>query len=128
MTTLAEALLAGAGSLLELEPGELSAFVRRSPANAAGEEIVFYETVPGGAGYVEEMAARLPEVADAAMDRIFGHACAKACYLCLKRYGNQRWHPFFDKDLIRDLLLILSKHEEPSPQDAGRGSGLAALG
>ncbi len=128
MTTLAEALLAGAGSLLELEPGELAAFVRRRPASAPGEQIVFYETVPGGAGYLEEMAGRLPEVAAAAMDRLFGHACAKACYLCLKRYGNQRWHPFFDKEAVRDLLLILSKQDPVLPQDAAANAGLAALG
>jgi len=127
MTTLAEALLAGAGSLLELEPGELSAFLRRRPAGAAGEQVVFYETVPGGAGYLEEMARRLPAVAEAAMERLFGHACTKACYLCLKRYGNQRWHPFFDKDAVRDLLLILSKQEPVSPQEADPGSGLANL-
>lgn len=127
MTTLAEALLAGAGSLLELEPGELSAFLRRSPGDLAGEEVVFYETVPGGAGYLEEMAQRLPEVAAAAMERLFAHVCSKACYLCLKRYGNQRWHPFFDKEWVRDLLLILSKQEPVSPQDAAPDSGLQTL-
>ncbi len=128
MTTLAEALLIGAGSLLELEPGELSAFVRRSPEGVAGDQIVFYETVPGGAGYLEQMAARLPQVAAGAIDRLFGHECSKACYLCLKRYGNQRWHPFFDKDAVRDLLLILSKQEPVSPQEAEPGGGLATLG
>jgi len=127
MVTLAEALLVGAGNLLELEPGELAAFVRRSPAGAAGEQIVFYETVPGGAGYLEEMAGRLPEVAVAGMDRLFGHTCSKACYLCLKRYGNQRWHPFFDKNQVRDLLLILAQQEPPAPEDARHGAGLAAL-
>lgn len=128
MATLAEALLMGAGSLLELEPGELVAFVRRRPPGALGEQIVFYETVPGGAGYLEEMASRLPEVAAAAAERLYGHACAKACYLCLKRYGNQRWHPFFDKDSVRDLLLILAQHDRVSPQDASSGGGLASLG
>lgn len=128
MTTLAEALLMGAGSLLELEPGELVAFVRKRPPGALGEQIVFYETVPGGAGYLEEMAARLPDVAEAAAERLYGHDCAKACYLCLKRYGNQRWHPFFDKDSVRDLLLILAQHDRVSPQDASSGGGFASLG
>ncbi len=128
VTTLAEALLVGAASLLELEPGELAAFARRRPKGALGEQIVFYETVPGGAGYLEAMASRLPEVAEAAMERLFGHECSKACYLCLMHYGNQRWHPFFDKDAVRDLLLILSKQDPVSPEEGEPGSGLAMLG
>ena len=128
LTTLAEALLIGAASLLELEPGEIAAFVRRRPMAEAGDQIVFYETVPGGAGYVEEMGARLPAVAEAAMERLYGHACSKACYLCLKRYGNQRWHPFLDKETVRDLLLILAKQEPVAPEEAKPGAGLVKLG
>ena len=128
MTTLAEALLAGAGSLLELEPGELAAFVRKSPADIPGEQIVFYETVPGGAGYLEAMAQRLPEIADAGMARLFHHDCRKSCYLCLKHFRNQRWHPFFDKEQVRDLLVILASQEPASPRDATPGAGLEALG
>lgn len=127
MVTLAEALLAGAENLLELEPSELAAFIRKSPAGAMGEQIVFYETVPGGAGYLEQMAARLPEVAQAGMERLYGHSCLKGCYVCLKRYGNQRWHPFFDKDRVRDLLTILSQQDPVMPQEAENGAGLRTL-
>ncbi|MDI3281266.1 MAG: DUF1998 domain-containing protein, partial [Bacillota bacterium] len=125
--TLAEALLAGAASLLELEAGELAAFVRKNLKDSIGEQIVFYETVPGGAGYLEEMAERLPEVAQAAIGRLYGHDCRKACYLCLKHYRNQRWHAFFDKDQIRDLLVDLSALERVSPIEAKYGAGMKAL-
>ena len=128
MVTMAEALLAGAGSLLELEPSELAAFVRKRPAEVPGEQIVFYETVPGGAGYLEAMAQRLPEIADAAMSRLFGHECRKSCYLCLKHFRNQRWHPFFDKEQVRDLLMILAGQEPAVPYESGTGAGLEALG
>jgi len=127
LVTLAESLQAGAQSLLELEAGEISAFVRKSPPDSISDQIVFYETVPGGAGYLEEMAARLPEVAEAAMTRLFGHSCRKACYLCLKRYGNQRWHPFFDKDAVRDLLVILSQQEPVQPQESRIGAGFEKI-
>jgi ATP-dependent helicase YprA (DUF1998 family) len=127
MVTLAEALLAGAGNLLELEPTELAAFVRKSPPGAVAEQIVFYETVPGGAGYLEQMAAKLPEVAVAAMDRLYGHPCLKGCYLCLKRCGNQRWHDFFDKDRVRDLLVILSQQDPVKPEERPPGTGLLVL-
>ena len=125
--TLAEALVLGAGDLLEIEPGEISSFVRKSPPGALGDEIVFYETVPGGAGYLEEMARRLPEVAKAAAGRLYGHACSRACYLCLKRYGNQGWHPFFDKDIVRDVLVELASREPIDAVPAHPGEGLAAI-
>ena len=125
--TLAEALLAGAGSLLELESGEISTFVRRMPEGSAGEQLVFYETTPGGSGYVAELAGRLPEIAAAAMEHLYEHRCAKACYLCLKHYGNQRWHNLLDKDIVRDVLFILSRQEPVTPVETASGAGLQAL-
>jgi very-short-patch-repair endonuclease len=127
LVTLAESLLAGAETLLELGSGEISSFVRRSPQQAISDQIVFYETVPGGAGYLAQMAARLPEVADAAMSRLYEHSCRKACYLCLKRYGNQRWHAFFDKDAVRDLLVILKEQDPVLPQESQGGAGLEKM-
>jgi very-short-patch-repair endonuclease len=127
VVTLAEALRAGAGRLLELEAEELGVFVRRSLAGSAVEQVVFYEIVPGGAGYVEEMAARLPEVARAAQGALYDHQCAKACYLCLKHYRNQGWHPFFDKDLVRDILLSLGSLGPVEPQVRSDGAGADRL-
>jgi len=126
LVTLAEALLVGAADLLELENGELAAFPRRSPFGKDTEEIVLYETVAGGAGYVEQLARRLPEVALAARERLYEHQCLRGCYLCLKHYRNQRWHHFFDKDRIRDLLLTLSMMDpvEPTQGKAGTGADL----
>lgn len=57
LVTMAEALLAGAGSVLELDPRELQAFVRRRGDESADDQIVIYETAPGGAGYVSEADA-----------------------------------------------------------------------
>lgn len=127
LVTVAEALLAGASNLLELEAFELAAFVRPASVGDPAEQIVIYETVPGGAGYVEEMARRLPEVAAAAQRRLYGHVCSKACYLCLKHYRNQRWHAFFDKDRVRDVLMILSRLEPVEPRSGPAGSGMEAL-
>jgi hypothetical protein len=125
--TLAEALLAGAADLLELEPYELAAFPRLAKPGDVADEIVFYETVPGGAGYVEEMARRLPEVAEAARERLYGHQCLRGCYLCLKHYRNQRWHPFFDKDGIRDMLAAIAAMEPASASPSVAGVGVRTL-
>jgi len=125
--TLAEALRAGAGRLLELEADELGVFVRRPPAGSSAEQIVFYETVPGGAGYLEEMAGRLPEAAKAAQEALYDHDCSKACYLCLKHYRNQGWHPFFNKDLVRDVLVTMVGLDHVEPETASHGAGAARL-
>jgi len=125
--TLAEALLAGSGDLLELEPYELAAFPRLAKPQDVAEEIVFYETVPGGAGYVEEMARRLPEIAEAARQRLYGHHCRRGCYLCLKHYRNQRWHAFFDKDAVRDVLAAIAVMDPVVGVCAEGGAGVRQL-
>jgi hypothetical protein len=127
LVTVAEALLAGAGAVLELGPGEIQAFPRHAPQGKREDQIVFYETVPGGAGYLEEIARRLPDVAVAARRRLYGHECSKACYLCLKHYGNQRWHPFFDKECVSDLLWHMAQGETVEPQITSIGAGADVL-
>ena len=127
VVTVAEALRAGASRLLQLEPEELGVFVRR-PLPATGvEQIVFYETVPGGAGYLEEMAERLPDVAHEAKEALYGHSCAKACYLCLKHYRNQGWHHLLDKDLVRDTLTELAGLDPVAPEPAPYGASREKL-
>jgi hypothetical protein len=127
LVTLTEALLAGATTLLELEPGELGAFPRRAPPGRAGDEIVVYENVPGGAGYVDEIARRLPDVAASAMARLYGHECARACYLCLKHYRNQGWHARLDKHDIVDVLRVLSTMEPLTSAAARPGAAVEIL-
>jgi len=127
LVTLAEALQVGAAELLELEPGEIRSFLRPATKDGLADQIVFYETVPGGAGYVAEMARRLPEVAEAARGRLYKHDCKKACYLCLKHYRNQGWHAAFDKDRVRDTLLLLSQQEPVAGTQCSPGEGVTVL-
>jgi hypothetical protein len=132
LATAAEALLIAASTYLETEAFEISAFPRRTGVDPGTEreragQVVLYESVPGGAGYLEELARHLPEAADAAYGRIFGHECVRACYRCLKRFGNQRWHGKLDKELVRDLLFHLALAESVEPRSVAAGSGREAL-
>lgn len=126
--TLAEALRQGAAQVLGLDSGEIDVFVLPPLPGHNEAKIVFYETVPGGAGYLEDMARRLPVVAQRAHERLFGqHSCAKACYLCLKHYGNQRWHALLDKYSIRSLLWMMAQYEAPEQVESHQGDGAIAL-
>ena len=120
--TLGTALVAGAVELLELEPEEIAFFHHPTPSQ--GSAIVLYETAPGGAGYLQSMAGALRAVAQQAIDRLYDHDCAKACYRCLKSYRNQPWHLLLDKNLVRDILFQFStgeKLEPPKPGSPGDG-------
>lgn len=111
---------------METEPTEIAAFHRRMGEGQPGQ-VVLYETVPGGAGYLEELAANLPAGAAAAYQRLFGHDCARACYRCLKRFGNQRWHGLLDKELVRGMLFHLIHAEPVTPTMLPAGTGARAL-
>jgi len=126
LMTAAEALLVAASTFLETEAFEISAFPRKAGKDRPGQ-VVLYETVPGGAGYLQELAANLPAAADAAYARIFGHDCARACYRCLKRFGNQRWHGALNKALVRDLLFHLALGGTVEPGTVAAGAGREAL-
>lgn len=123
--TLAESLLLGATEYLEVEPGEIGSFIRKRGDSV--KEIVLFETVPGGAGYIEEMLKSLPKVAEATLERLFNHECGKACYRCLKTYKNQRFHEQFDKELVRDFLFEVSCLDAiEQPQTVKRGKAQEA--
>ena len=121
--TLSTALISGARELLELEADELASFYHAS--GSQGLEIVFYETTPGGAGYLSKLAGRLPEWAGVAMKRLYDHDCAGACYRCLKSYRNQPFHKLLDKNIVRDILFQFSCSEMIGrPVAAARSDGL----
>ena len=125
--TLAEALVIGAESVLEVEPREIGAFIQKAAPDLGHAQIVLYETVPGGAGYLEEIARKLDEVAEKGYRRLFDHECRKACYRCLKRYDNQRIHAFLDKERVRDTLFQLVHEDAVEPQSGRAGGGFEAL-
>ncbi|HWR96936.1 MAG TPA: helicase-related protein [Candidatus Methanoperedens sp.] len=123
--TLGSALVAGAGELLEVEANEIAFFSH--PTGTGGREIIFYETAPGGAGYLATLATRLREWADTSMRRLYEHDCATACYRCLKSYRNQPFHKRLDKNLVRSVLFQFSTGEQLGPPTSGNRSDGAKL-
>jgi hypothetical protein len=106
LLTLGSALVNGAVELLELEREETSYFKQGSEEK--GWSLVFYETIPGGAGYLEALVGRFNEWAETSAALLFNHACGGACYRCLKSYRNQYSHHLLNKELVREYLFHAS--------------------
>lgn len=116
--TLGKALVVGAQERLEIEQDEIAYF--QHPDGAGGWTLVFYETAPGGAGYLEQLAQHLPAWAQAAHERLFNHDCEQACYRCLKTARNQFDHALLNKELVRSVLFQLSLVEPIAEPHTGR--------
>ncbi len=100
--TFVEALILGAVDVLELEPQEIRGLVHN--VGRGKKQILIYETTAGGAGYISEIAEKLPEIAAAAFDRLYKHECVQACYSCLLGYHNPHLHDSLDKRVIQSFL------------------------
>lgn len=116
--TLGKALVVGAQERLEIEQDEIAYF--QHPDGAGGWTLVFYETAPGGAGYLEQLAQDLRGWAHAAHERLFNHDCERACYRCLKTARNQFDHAVLNKELVRSALFQLSVVERIAEPRSGR--------
>jgi very-short-patch-repair endonuclease len=108
----------GAQERLEIEQDEIAYF--QHPDGVGGWMMVFYETAPGGAGYLEQLAQNLPAWTQAAHDRLFKHDCERACYRCLKTARNQFDHALLNKELVRSVIFQLSVVQTIAAPRAGR--------
>lgn len=116
--TLGKALVVGAQEMLEIEADEIAYF--HHPDGAGGWTLIFYETVAGGAGYLEQLAQDLGRWAKVAHNRLFEHDCEHACYRCLKSARNQFDHALLRKELVRDALFHLGEAQPTSTPRMGR--------
>jgi hypothetical protein len=95
--SVAYALQKGACHCLELDASDIGVSWRFTDSGT-GREIVLYDRTPGGAGFVAEARDRWSEVEAAARSVCECPAhCERACYDCLKDYGNQAYHEALDR-------------------------------
>ncbi len=124
--TLGKALVVGAQEVLEIEADEIAYF--QHPDGAGGWTLVFYETAPGGAGYLEQLAKNLGSWTAAAQERLYNHDCERACYRCLKSARNQFDHLLLNKELVRSVLFQLAEAQPtatPRRGHSGEGRSLS---
>ncbi|MGA9771159.1 MAG: DEAD/DEAH box helicase [Blastocatellia bacterium] len=114
--SLRAAIIEAANSVVRAESGEIGGFTRTIRAEGADRrDLILYDTVSGGAGYVRKAASNLEAILAAARLILDGCQCEKSCYKCLRSYGNQFEHKLLDKALIQpylDRLLVLNSEEE----------------
>jgi hypothetical protein len=106
LTTLKNALTFATAIMLEADESEIGGFERilEDEKGSKQYQIVLYESVPGGAGYLERVANQLPEVARIAFEFLSKCECTTSCYKCLRTYYNQREHAYLYKNLVLRLL------------------------
>jgi hypothetical protein len=99
--SVAFALQKGACKCLELDAADLGVswrFLNRRNDLSSGKEIVLYDRTPGGAGFVSEAFNRWTDIEVWARDVCVCTAtCERACYECLKDFGNQSYHEALDR-------------------------------
>jgi hypothetical protein len=99
--SLQTAFIAAAADALVIPRRDLDGTFRSQGDGSVAGELVIYDRVPGGAGYVGRIREELPEILTKTFERVArcpNDSCqlAGSCYACLRTYGNQ-----FDWDLLR---------------------------
>jgi ATP-dependent helicase YprA (DUF1998 family) len=103
--SLAEALHLTAGTRLDVELSELEAGSRiRKAKEGCFADVYLYDSLSSGAGYSAHAADDLPGLLHETIHFLENCTCVKACFHCLKRYGNQRLHDNLDRHAAAELL------------------------
>ena len=100
------ALQKGMCRVLELEAldvGVTRRWLSHKNVDGAKVEFILYDQTPGGAGFVKDGKDRWREVEDQAKEvcrTSINHRCKRACYDCLKDFGNQSYHEDLDRHSV----------------------------
>ena len=133
LRTVSEALAKAASQLLEIEPGELMAEHRPAltPDGARGieAEVFLYDTLPGGAGFASQLAARGEEVFERALHLMENcpENCDASCYRCLRSFKNKFEHSLLDRHVGVELLGYLLTGRSPGFNKARLERSIAVL-
>lgn len=114
--SLKAAIIEAANSVAQAEAGEIAGFTRLvTETGQDRQDLILYDNVPGGAGYVRAVAAQFEEVMKVARALLDGCQCERSCYKCLRSYRNQFEHKLLDKRLIApylDSLIVANSVQE----------------
>jgi len=103
LTTLKNAIINAGQTIAEAMDGELEGVIKE-------DELLLFDNVDGGAGYVDIIYERFNLVLKRAYEIIskeydtYNEVCDKGCLHCLWSYRRKRDIPFIDKHLVYPLL------------------------
>jgi len=103
LTTLKNAIINGAQLIVQAEDGEIDGVVKDN-------EIILFDNIEGGVGYVDEIFRKFGEIIVQAADIILGESetfeeeCVSGCPKCLWSYRRKRDIPLIDKRTIVPFL------------------------
>ncbi|MBI4613292.1 MAG: DEAD/DEAH box helicase [Planctomycetes bacterium] len=115
LATFARSLRLGLELEFYVKSSEVASFVKSwRESGSTKSELVLYDTMPGGTGYLQFLFDELPRVARRALEHLRACPCESACYRCLKDFWNQREHEHLDKRQVFTTLQALAAPEAPS--------------
>lgn len=130
--TIAEAIRLALIEILQLDETDVTATYRWLPT--LGVEVILFDNVPGGAGYVgkffEENTRNLQPLFQKAREILGCPHCSNGCADCLRTYTNQQhWDTFRRLDALEwiDHVLELSENNPLVQQGARQLSAASAL-
>jgi len=101
------AFLNGVSRSLEIDRGDLAGLYHKVPETSADGELVIYDQIPGGAGYLRRIIRYLRLCLKSTLDVVKNctdpacHDLESSCYACLRSYNNQ-----FDWDDLRRKPVV----------------------
>ena len=110
--SLQTAFLVAAADVLEIPARDLGGTFRSQSEGTLKGELIVFDRVPGGAGYVARLHDELPRVLEGALDRVTNcpnSSCDPqgSCYSCLRSFGNQFEWNHLRRNVVRDWLSVM---------------------
>lgn len=117
LTTLKNAIINAAQILIQAADGEIEGMVK-------GDELILFDNVDGGVGYVDEIYGRFEEILQLAGEKFVLNPednCEKGCLKCLHSYRRKRDIKNIDKRVIIPIFEKIKLRYCKSKLEEGGG-------
>ena len=99
------AFINGSGDALGIDRADIDGTLNGGEQGRG--ELIIYDKIPGGAGYMRMIVENLKDVLTSARERTFNCDCPDeeaSCYACLRNYNNQRSWEYLNRKVVCEWL------------------------